>query len=355
MPLPEEAPNSRVRARRDQLRCSALLAATPSTTSAGRPWSRARPTEEADVARQGPAGEGVAGGEVGTRPDPLLALQAAGDVGRVGADASQIAATSLMKATDVARNALSACLVISADSTPIHSIGLPNRSSTARQPGALLVRAHARDEPVRGAERLQGPPEPEVLGDAGEAQIVTPGVRHTPAEGGRASDRQLRGEDDERAAARRGAAPPPSGRGPIRRRPGPRRRPGCRMRSRSRQRPRLPRRTAVANVSRPALRMSRSSSVRPGSSTGGRSSFRPATTSGSGSTPDDGEAGLRQAGRDHHAEVPEPHHGDRGFLLSRACPHPIVRRRGDTGRRRLPSARWRRASTPAPTSRRSAR
>ncbi len=37
---------------------------------------------------------------------------------------------------------------------------------------------------------------------------------------------------------------------------------------------------------------------------------------GIGVDSDDGETGLCQAGRDHHAEVPEPHNGDRGVLLS---------------------------------------
>ena len=78
------------------------------------------------------------------------------------------------------------------------------------------------------------------------------------------------------------------------------------------------------------MRISRNSSVSPGSSTGGRSSLRPATTSRIRVDSEHGEPGLRQAGRDHHAEVPEPNHRDRGVLLSGHRRHPIVRRRGET-------------------------
>ncbi len=94
---------------------------------------------------------------------------------------SQIAATSLMKATEVARKPLSACLVISADSTRIHSTSAPNGASSSASSLPVLLAAHPGDDPVGRAEGLQGAAQAQVLGHARKAQPAVAAARRRSA------------------------------------------------------------------------------------------------------------------------------------------------------------------------------
>ncbi len=68
-----------------------------------------------------------------------------------------------MKVTDVARNALSACLVISADSTDIHSMRSVNGRSSSATFARSAVAPHADDDAIRVREDVDGLAEAQVL------------------------------------------------------------------------------------------------------------------------------------------------------------------------------------------------
>ena len=93
---------------------------------------------ETHVARQRAAGEGAARRQVGRGRSAARSSGRARLPSRRRPTRSQSAAISLMNVTDVARNALIACLVISADSTDIHSmrsvIGAKQRRDASRGP-----------------------------------------------------------------------------------------------------------------------------------------------------------------------------------------------------------------------------
>ena len=78
-------------------------------------------------------------------------------------------AISLMKATDVARNALMACLVISADSTAIHSILSVIGASSAAARRRSSSDAHAHHHPVRSHEDFDRLSQAQVLRRAAKA------------------------------------------------------------------------------------------------------------------------------------------------------------------------------------------
>src|SRR6267143_1500864 len=82
---------------------------------------------------------------------------------------SQIAAISLAKVTDMARKALIACFVISADSTDIHSM----RSVIGRQ-------AYANDDPFRFQEGVQRFAQAKIFRGAGEADDPVRASRSGP-------------------------------------------------------------------------------------------------------------------------------------------------------------------------------
>ena len=225
-----------------------------------------------------------------------------------------MAATSLMKATDVARNALSACLVISADSTPIHSIGLSNRSST------VSSRTRSSSEPTPATNR------------SGERNVckARPSRRFSGTQANRRSSRPAS------AIRRRRAAALPTGSCADRTTSAPSGGVAERLR-RAVEHPfhvgtilvvdrgverdphhargphllggtggeRQPARTPhfAQQLGQPGLVDRRAVLVQVGHDFG------------IGVDSDDCEAGLRQAGCDHHSEVPQPHNGDRRVLL----------------------------------------
>ena len=237
---------------------------------------------------------------------------------------SQRTASSLAKATDVARKALSACLVISADSTAIHSIrsvkGWSSRITRSLSPAARTSDDHAR----RAGEGVDGAAQPQVLrassaNDGGPAR-PQPAIDALDAPGG--ADRELGGDQHQRASATDGrtlgrprrttastSARSCSSTGvskAIHVTSEPARSAGARREAKAGPRP-----------GRAAI-----SSARPGSATGSRPWPRPATVVRVGVVGGHVVARRGQARRGDAAEVPEPGHAD---LHGRALQEPRVR------------------------------
>ena len=98
--------------------CASLLASTPPNSGVSTSVLRPKLDEETHVARQRAAGEGAARREVRLAGRSAASLFSPRSTSLASAPTcSQSRAISLMNVTDVARKALSACLVISADST----------------------------------------------------------------------------------------------------------------------------------------------------------------------------------------------------------------------------------------------
>ena len=137
MVFPASAPSSCCRRCRAQPRCSRLLDSTPSISGVGRctrfPSCRRKTTSRASV----PPANAAPGPRYALGPIRLSVFKPR-STSRASAPAcSQSVASSLMNVTDVARNALIACLVISADSTDMNS----RRSVIGANSVAILARS----------------------------------------------------------------------------------------------------------------------------------------------------------------------------------------------------------------------
>ena len=167
-----------------------------------RRWRRpARREVDEEARRRGRACRRRTAAPAESRPwaDPRLALQAALDFLGVRADRFAEPRQLVDERHRRRRNAFSACLVISADSSDIHSI--VRRANGAKQRWRARSRSARRraadDDALRLAEAVERLAQPQVLRRAGEAAAGSSAP--VPLQRAREADRHLRRDQHERA------------------------------------------------------------------------------------------------------------------------------------------------------------